>query len=60
MKPEIIEDLCTMCEECIIHCDKEVFSLSRDDTIEVSMPKNCIGCRQCIDHCPNNAIELID
>lgn len=56
--PEIkINKECTVCEECIKTCPRDVLKLSKKQVMVVD-EKNCILCNSCTDVCDYDAIKV--
>lgn len=54
--PEIMEDECNGCGECVESC--QVNAIELDDSIAVLKEKRCIGCAVCASTCPVDAITM--
>jgi Na+-translocating ferredoxin:NAD+ oxidoreductase RNF subunit RnfB len=54
--PEIMEDECTGCAECVESC--QINSIELDDSIAVLKRERCIGCGLCASNCPVDAITM--
>ena len=55
VRPELFEDKCTKCMQCVLHCPDDCFSLN-DDGFPVIDQYYCKGCSICEQVCPHDAI----
>ncbi len=61
-KPEIDEDLCIGCFNCVVDCVNKVFE---EEGELGSLPNvvhldDCNGCNRCVEACPVDAIKIVD
>ncbi len=54
--PEVIEEKCVGCGDCMEHCSQHALSLEKEKAVLDA--KKCIGCGECIIICPNDAIQI--
>ena len=54
--PEIMEDECTGCGECVEIC--QIKAIELDDSIAVLRRERCIGCGVCASNCPVDTIVM--
>jgi len=54
--PEVIEEKCVGCGDCMEHCSQNALSLEKEKAVLDA--KKCIGCGECIIICPNDAIQI--
>ncbi len=54
-RPELFEDKCTKCMQCILHCPDDCFIIN-DEGFPVIEQYYCKGCMICEGVCPHNAI----
>ena len=59
MHPELDQEACNSCGNCIEICPSEVYQWvgERPGTID---PEECIECKACEDQCPVHAIVMVD
>ncbi len=57
-RPDLDEEKCTKCMQCVIYCPDDVFSLN-DDGFPTIDQYYCKGCSICEAVCPHDAIKMI-
>jgi NAD-dependent dihydropyrimidine dehydrogenase PreA subunit len=55
--PEISEDKCKQCGECVDICPADVLAVDSNVT-KVANPADCLGCESCVSVCPEEAITI--
>ena len=56
-KPEVDQDKCVGCEECVDVCPVEVFEMVDGKSQPVNEDE-CLGCESCIEVCEEHAITV--
>jgi Pyruvate/2-oxoacid:ferredoxin oxidoreductase delta subunit len=56
-QPDIHQEQCTFCEQCIDSCPATALAMSEDDVLLVDLDR-CFGCGVCATICPTEAISL--
>jgi len=56
-RPEVNQELCVGCGECVDVCPVEVFELQDEKSVPVNA-EECLGCDSCIEVCEENAITV--
>ena len=59
MHPEVDQEACTSCGNCVDICPSEVYQWM-GKRLEVVDPEECIECGACEEQCPTHAIALVD
>ena len=59
-RPELIEDLCTQCMKCVIHCPDDTISVDGKTGFPIIDQYFCKGCMICESVCPHDAIIEIE
>ena len=55
--PEISDDKCKQCGECVDICPADVLAVDSNVT-KVANPADCLGCESCVSVCPEEAITI--
>lgn len=58
-KPEVDNDKCIGCGECIDVCPSDVYEMQNEKSVPVNADE-CIGCEACIEACEQDAITLTE
>jgi NAD-dependent dihydropyrimidine dehydrogenase PreA subunit len=58
-KPEVDEEKCVGCGECVDVCPVDVYELQNDKAVPVNA-EECIGCESCIEVCEQDAITVTE
>jgi len=58
-KPEVDNDKCIGCEECIEVCPSDVYEMQNEKSVPVNA-EECIGCEACIEACEQDAITITE
>ena len=56
-QPEVDQEKCIGCGECIDICPNEVLELV-DEKAEVVETEECVGCESCVEVCEQEAITV--
>lgn len=58
-KPEVDEEKCVGCGECVDVCPVDVYELQNDKSVPVNA-EECIGCESCVEVCEEDAITVTE
>lgn len=58
-KPEVDNDKCIGCGECIDVCPSDVYEMQDDKSVPVNA-EECIGCEACLEACEQDAITITE
>lgn len=58
-KPEVDEDKCVGCGECVDVCPVDVYELQNEKSVPVNA-EECIGCESCVEVCEQDAITVTE
>jgi NAD-dependent dihydropyrimidine dehydrogenase PreA subunit len=58
-KPEVDEDKCVGCGECVDICPVGVLELQDEKAVPVNA-EECIGCESCVEVCEQGAITVTE
>ncbi len=58
-KPEVDEEKCVGCGECVDVCPVDVYELQDDKAVPVNA-EECIGCESCVEVCEQDAITVTE
>jgi NAD-dependent dihydropyrimidine dehydrogenase PreA subunit len=58
-KPEVDEDKCVGCGECVDVCPVDVYELQNEKSVPVNA-EECIGCESCVEVCEHDAITVTE
>ena len=58
-KPEVDEEKCVGCGECVDVCPVDVYELQNDKSVPVNA-EECIGCESCVEVCEEDAIAVTE
>ncbi len=59
MHPELDQEACTSCGNCVEICPGEVYQWA-DEKPEAADPEECTECGACEEQCPVHAITMVD
>jgi NAD-dependent dihydropyrimidine dehydrogenase PreA subunit len=58
-KPEVDEDKCVGCGECVEICPVDVLELVDEKAVPINA-EECIGCESCVEVCEQGAITVTE
>jgi NAD-dependent dihydropyrimidine dehydrogenase PreA subunit len=58
-KPEVDEEKCVGCGECVDVCPVDVYEMQDDKSVPVNA-EECIGCESCVEVCEQDAITVTE
>ncbi|MFO8090730.1 MAG: 4Fe-4S binding protein [Desulfatiglandaceae bacterium] len=58
-KPEVDEEKCVGCGECVDVCPVDVYELQDEKSVPVNA-EECIGCESCVEVCEHDAITVTE
>ena len=58
-QPDIDQEECTACEQCVDRCPATALAMSEDDVPLLDLDR-CFGCGVCATTCPTEAIALVE
>jgi NAD-dependent dihydropyrimidine dehydrogenase PreA subunit len=58
-KPEVDNEKCVGCEECVEVCPVDVYEIQEGKSVPVNADE-CIGCESCVEVCEQEAITVTE